>query len=148
MGIELKRCCHGYESISLEMSPDYENNRTLYTVTDRRRGKYNHIVKDDFDKYVYDVPCGANEKYEKLCAEFEAENEGKHPLFKVGDRIKVTEGLRVVFGKKIGKCDVLSVTKVEKSPFGGFKYEIRRTNGVRSFEATELTLQNCKVEIA
>ena len=72
--MELIRTCHGYESISLLMTPDYEGNRTIYKVVDMRNGKFGHNNVGAFDEYVFETPCEARAKYNELSEEFEAAN--------------------------------------------------------------------------
>ena len=72
--MELQRTTRGYESITLSMEPDYENDRTIYTVMDMRQGKFNHNLKGRFDTYYFTAPCEAMAMYERLSAEFEADN--------------------------------------------------------------------------
>ena len=70
----IMRTCHGYESISLSVTPDYDSNRTIYKVVDMRKGKFGHNNPGAFDEYVFETPCEARAKYFELAEEFVAAN--------------------------------------------------------------------------
>lgn len=63
--MELRRTMRGYETVILDVVPDFERNRTKYTVTDMREG---HFREGRFDSYEYETPCEAKAKYEELAA--------------------------------------------------------------------------------
>ena len=69
--MDIYRTNIGYENIKLSLEPDYEKNRTVYTVTDMRRGHFNSETHE-FETFVFETPCEAMAKYKELCAEFTA----------------------------------------------------------------------------